>query len=91
MFQCYPVPSPFLENGARDLVLLPVVLVRKVSKDATGQQLMVLGCLISVTGHGMNAVLGGVLEVETGEWIQLWMLYIGLRTQTTAAHWHIKL
>lgn len=32
---------------------------------------MVLGCLIPVTGQGMKAVLGGVLEVETGEWIQL--------------------
>lgn len=41
--------------------------MRKVSVDATGQQLMVLGCLIPVTGQGMKAVLGGVLKVETGE------------------------
>lgn len=41
--------------------------MRKVSMDATGQPLMVLGCLIPVTGQGMKAVRGGVLEVETGE------------------------
>lgn len=58
---------------------------------ATGQQLMVLGCLIPVTGQGMKAVLGGVFEVETGEWIQFWMLYTAVRTQTTAADWHIRL
>lgn len=65
--------------------------MRKVSMDATGQWLMVLGCLIPDTGQGMKAVLRGVLEVETGEWTQLWMVYTGLRTQTPAAHWHIKL
>lgn len=65
--------------------------MRKVSMDATGQQLMVLACLIPVTGQEMKAMLGGVLEAETGEWTQLWMLYTGLRTQITAAHWDMKL
>lgn len=59
--------------------------------DATGQRLMVLGCLVPLTGQGMKAVLGGVLEDEIGEWIQPWILYTDLRTQSTAAHWYTKL